>query len=387
MLPDGTPLRTLTSLVSGEGAKCGLVTTTTITHATPAGFAVACKSRGSEEKIAELYLDAGVDVLMGGGDKFFSASDRDDKKDMYQVFRDQGFPVVKTRAEMLRSRDEKILGVFSHSHTPYTIDRNNDSGLAHVPSLAETARLALDKLKGNPNGFLLQIEGGKVDHAAHGNDAGTMLYEQIAFEEAVKEAVEFALEDGETLVIITADHATGGASLNGAGSGYFDSTAGLESFAKMKGSFGRVIDSWGKKPTIKSIQDGTEHLLSIQLSKEEADVILSAIDEKYRFGDSIFYRNLNGTMGMVFANHTKVGFTSGNHTSDHVMLTAIGPGSEALHGVIENISLFDTICSVWGIKYKNPTMSREDAIKIERDEKRQAERELIALNADDPFHM
>jgi|GEM_PF-5853748 len=135
----------------------------------------------------------------------------------------------------------RLLGVFSDGHTPFSVDRNNDPLLQmSVPSLAEMASAAIDRLKSGSNGFLLQIEGGRVDHGGHGNDLAALVYDQIAFEEAVKVAVDFALSNGETLVVITTDHACGGPSLNGAGHEYGDSAAGLRTLTGMKASYAEV---------------------------------------------------------------------------------------------------------------------------------------------------
>lgn len=364
-LPDGTKLRTLTSLVSEKGVRCGLVTTTTMTHATPAGFAICSATRGAEPTIAELYLNSGVDILMGGGDRYFSASRRADKKDVYGEFVKAGFKVVKTRDEALGATSGKVLGIFGDSHLPFMVDQNNDAELQKsVPTLAEMTRLALANLKGSPKGFLLQIEGGKVDHGAHANDLAGMFYDQIAFEEAVKVAVDFALADGETLVIITADHACGGPSLNGAGEEYIDATAGLESIAKMKASYYPLTQAMGKTPNRAQVQDVHKELLGMELTADEADVLVATIGGNSPFKVSEFYGSLNGTMAVIHGNHSKVTWTSGNHTAEHVMVTAVGPGSALVHGITENIRFFDLMTGVFGVSHTNPTMSHDEARRL-----------------------
>lgn len=362
--PDGTELRTLDSLMKEAGMRTGLVTTTTITHATPAGFAVNCDDRGAEPLIAEKYLKAGVDVLFGGGNNHFAADKRRDKKDLYADFAKAGYSIARTRDDLMALKGNKFLGIFSDSHRPYTVDHMNSPELMKsTPTLAETVKVALDKLKGSPKGFLLQIEGGKVDHAAHGNDFGAMVYDQIAFEEAVKVAVEFALQDKETLVIITADHATGGPSLNGAGPGYGDSTGGLKLLGGIKSSHEKVMSALGSTPTRSLVQDVIKEKLGIGLSSEEADIIVAARGGNSPFKPSIFHGSTNATLAMILGNHTKVTWTSGNHTCDHVMVTAVGPGSEQMAGITPNIRFFDIMLAAKGLKWSNPTMSYEDAVK------------------------
>jgi alkaline phosphatase len=362
--PDKTELRTLASLMQEAGVRTGLVTTTTITHATPSGFAISCIDRDLEGLIAEKHLTAGVDVLMGGGNKFFSPTLRPDKRDLYADFTRAGYTVVKTRQELLGlDKPKKILGVFHDSHMPFTVDHlHSPELLATRPTLAEMTRAALTHLHPAPKGFLLQIEGGKVDHGGHSNDLAALLYDQMAFEEAVKVAVEFALKDKETLVIITADHATGGPALNGAGPEYIDSTEGLKTLSGMKASYEPIFKAFGASPTRTLVRDVIHDSLSIALTKEEADAVVSAVNGASPFAVSSFYKGPQATLAIVLGNYSKVTWTSQNHTSDHVLVTAIGPGKEFVAGLNANVSFFDRMLATKGLKWSNPTMTFEEAI-------------------------
>ncbi|MEO9893911.1 alkaline phosphatase, partial [Aurantibacter sp.] len=164
------------------GKKAGCVTTVPITHATPAGFCVNSKSRNAQEQIAEKYLEQKFDVMMGGGDNYFTPEKRKDKKDMYKAFASNGYEVVKTKSAMLAAANDKpILGVFHEGGLPYSIDReNNKELLQKVPTLAEMTKKAIDAMKNNPEGFVLQVEAGKVDWAAHANDIAGLIYDQAA---------------------------------------------------------------------------------------------------------------------------------------------------------------------------------------------------------------
>lgn len=363
MFPDGTELKTLYQLVREKGVRRGLVTTTRITHATPAGFAVNCIQRDLEGLIAEKYLPLDMDVLMGGGDRFFNPEKRADKRDLYSEYKSAGYTLVRNKHE-LKEAAGKLLGVFSDTHLPYTVDRINTPELdAAVPTLAEMSAKALALLKGSPNGFILQIEGGRVDHGGHSNDLAAMIYDQIEFEEAMKVAVEFALEDGETLVIITADHACGGASLNGAGEEYIESTAGLESVSKMKASYDTIFRSIGRTPTPERVAEAVRESLDIELTNEESEAVVRAAEGESPFRVSKFMSGLNSALATVLGNYTKVVFTSGNHTNEHVLVTALGPGAEACAGLTPNVSFFDLMLSAYEIEHKNPTMTFEEAKK------------------------
>ncbi len=364
MFPDGTSLRTLGQIVKEKGMKVGLVTTTTATHATPSGFVASIANRGNEAGIAVQYLEREVDVVLAGGDRFFSPTVRTDKRDLYGDFANAGYKVVKDRASMTGLKAPKLLGVFSNSHVPYTIDRDDSADIqAKVPTLAEMASCAIENLRGSSNGFLLQIEGGKVDHAGHAADVAGMVFDQMAFEDAVKVAVDFALQDGETLVIITADHATGGPALNGSGDEYWDSTAGMMSIMNAKGSFDIVMPKLRANATLAGVKDVVKAMYGHEIKEAEAQALVDSMANKHPLMVSEFTRTINMTLAAVLSNYCKVGFTCQNHTSDHVLVTAVGPGSEQCGGLTENVKFFDMILATHGWSYSNPTMTLEEAMR------------------------
>jgi len=188
-LPDGRPLRTLYSLFAEIGWKRGLVTTTEITHATPAGFATNATARGSANDIAVQYLERKVEVLLGGGSTFFDPAKRKDKRDLRAEFRAAGYTVMERAGELDQAPlDRPWLGTFYPSHLPYTLDWRSDRKLRErVPSLAAMTRRALTKLE-RADHFILQVEGGRVDHAAHANDITAAVHDLIAFDEASRSA-------------------------------------------------------------------------------------------------------------------------------------------------------------------------------------------------------
>ena len=194
---DGSFNKPILQKFKDAGKSVGCVTTVSITHATPAGFCVNNKSRGDEYEIAGQYLDLKFDVMMGGGTKFFSKETRRDKVDLLERYRSAGFAVVQNRDEMLALNSGKpILGLYSENALPYTLDAMHDVNLQKsVPTLAEMTQKAISLLSKNSKGFVMQVEGGKVDWAAHANDTAGLLYDQIAFDDAVKVALEFAEND------------------------------------------------------------------------------------------------------------------------------------------------------------------------------------------------
>jgi alkaline phosphatase len=172
VLPDGNLLTPLYTLFAQQGWARGLVTTAEITHATPAGFAAATRSRDNAQLIAAQYLDHQIDVLLGGGKPFFDPAKRKDKRDLRGDYERAGYAVVRDRAALEKApTDSRLLGVFADSHLPYTIDRmSNDRLREKVPTIAEMTRAALARLE-QKDRFILQVEGARIDHAAHNSDA------------------------------------------------------------------------------------------------------------------------------------------------------------------------------------------------------------------------
>ncbi|XWN38370.1 MAG: alkaline phosphatase [Balneola sp.] len=205
-LPDGTHCKTLLEIAKEKGMSTGLVATSTITHATPASFAAHVRSRGNQVGIAEQYLDSGNDVFLGGGREFFipqgeEGSSRKDDRNLIEEFKSRGYDYASTKEEMENSTSDKILGLFANSG----IESEN-----RTPTLEEMTNTALSKLEPNENGFFLMVEGSQIDWGGHGNNAEYVIREMKDFDDAVKAALDYAEKDGETLVVLTADHETGG---------------------------------------------------------------------------------------------------------------------------------------------------------------------------------
>ncbi len=242
-LPDGRNLKTIYELFGGIGWRRGLVTTTEITHATPAGFAANVDDRETGAKIAVQYLDRKIDVLLGGGQKFFDWKVRRDRRDLKEEYRRAGYRVMETKEELLLApKEARWLGLFDKSHLPFTVDHLNDSALqARIPTLAEMTGAALAWL-GQHEHFILQVEGGRVDQACHNCDAVSALRDQIAFDEAIDVVLAFQRSVPDTLVVITTDHGNGNLGLNGMGTAYTQSSFLFDNILDVKMSFPKLLD-------------------------------------------------------------------------------------------------------------------------------------------------
>lgn len=356
-LPDGRDLLPLYSLFDEIGWQRGLVTTTEITHATPAGFATNCSSRGSAEDIAAQYLERRVDVLLGGGKPYFDPAKRKDKKDLRAAFRAAGYAVVERAADLeTASLDQRWLGTFASGHLPYTIDQLADRELmAKVPTLARMTELALRKLE-RADRFILQIEGGRVDHAAHGCDIATAVREAVAFDEAIEAVLEFQRRVPETLFVITTDHGTGNPGLNGTGSAYKDSSPLFANTLKVNRSFENLEPDLKKASTVAGLQKALRTATGYKLPEAKAALLLPFLEKK----GYALYDQMNSTsaqLGQVLGNYFGVGWSSGSHTADYVPLVAVGPGAERFRGFLQNTDVFRHYLSLAQIDYRNPEAS------------------------------
>ncbi len=335
--PDGTAHKPILQKFKDGGKAVGCVTTVPITHATPAGFSVSTKKRDSQEEIATIYLDLKFDVMMGGGTEFFSADKRKDGRDLFAEFARNGIQVARTRAEMQNLKSgTPVLGVFHEDGLPYALDHASDSGLlTTIPTLAEMTHKAIEQLSKNPNGFVLQVEGGKVDWAAHANDLAALVYDQIAFDDAVGVAIAFAEKNEDTLVIITTDHG--------------NSSPGLIKSSKVDESFDKVqkfkyTNEWvlngiRKTDTPQQIIDRLYEAQGTAITKEEASELLAHYSDLDNEGIYNAYKLPFKRLGQIQQNYTSVGWSGMDHTGEFVELAMFGPGSEALPPFVKNTDL------------------------------------------------
>ncbi|MGH1362556.1 MAG: alkaline phosphatase [Calditrichia bacterium] len=222
MLPDGRKPVSLLQISQDLGMKTGLVSTSSITHATPACFATHVTSRKFEPIIARQLIASGVNVMLGGGKSFFipksdTLSRRPDERNLLQEATTNGYQLAMSADEMRQIENGDVLGLFAASGL------KND---AHEPTVKQMTEKALNLLKDSEKGFFLMVEGSQIDWGGHNNDPEYVIREMIAFDEAVKYALDFAKNDGQTLVVVTADHETGGMGLHGGNNDGSDLTFG-----------------------------------------------------------------------------------------------------------------------------------------------------------------
>ena len=361
VLPDGTRLTPIAHIVKNAGKKVGLVTTTRITHATPAGFAAVQPSRDAEDEIAPQYKGI-VDVLMGGGLRHYAPDQRKDQRNLIEEYQKAGYTYWNRRDSVLSNeRPDKVLGLFSGSHLPFTINHLNSEALKHtVPTLAEMTRKALEILSQSREGFLLQVEGGRVDHAAHANDAAAIFWDQLAFDDAIEVAYEFASKHNDTLLLITSDHGNSNPGLNGMGVEYGDSDKAFAKLTEAKCSF-ELLPSRLRNADADTVRTVIREQLGIEISGAEANALASALANQLPPIWNAQHRNLQGLLGQILSNYNGIGWTGTSHTADYTWITAIGRGREEFHGLVRNTDAFYKMLKLFGLSFKNPSMSPAEA--------------------------
>lgn len=346
---DGSFNKPILQKFKDAGKSVGCVTTVPITHATPAGFCVNSAKRSAMPEIALMYHDLRFDVMMGGGTEFFDAEKRKDKLDVFGKFEKSGYAVVKNRKAMLAikgNENRPILGVFHEDGLPYTLDRENDASLKNsIPTLAEMTRTAIDKLRQNKNGFVLQVEGGKVDWAAHANDAPALIHDQLAFDDAVAEAIAFAEADRNTLVIITTDHGNANPGL------FYGNKANdhFDSLQRYRHTNDWILNGTRPNTSLSALKERIEYAQSWTPRDEEAKEILN------------HYHSLDGEglynprklpfrpLAIIQEKHTSVGWGAMDHSADYVELAMYGPGKEMLKPFVKNHELHQLMLDITGV--------------------------------------
>ncbi|MEY4751535.1 MAG: alkaline phosphatase PhoA [Pseudomonadota bacterium] len=220
---NGTAVPTLLELAKAAGKSVGAVTTTRVTHATPAAtYSHICHRDGENDIAAQVVpgsgkfnaaLGTGLDVLLGGGSRFFipatAGGKRTDGQDLTALLTTAGYTYVNTGTAFKAvdpATTTKLVGLFNADHLNYDLDRAKSGGTIDEPSLADMTEKALRLLQKNTaKGYFLMVEGGRIDHALHGTNAKRALQDTIAFDDAIKRALSL-VDLKNTLIVVTADH-------------------------------------------------------------------------------------------------------------------------------------------------------------------------------------
>ena len=319
--PDGGRLPTILQTAKRHGKSTGLISTSEITHASPAAFAAHVIDRDQYAAIADQFFDnqwSGqpmVDVLLGGGLAYFRREDRD----LVAEFVAAGYTTAFDSGQLATADGPKLLGLFADEWLASAWDRDQAT-----PSLTDMTRAALDILKEDPDGFFLLVEGSQIDWAAHDNDVVGVISEMEDFNAAVAAALEFAARSGDTLLVITADHETSGMSLGRDDIYRWDPRPirGMQATpAALTADFVAADES---------LSDFLASRLPFALTEQERGVL----DDTPRDQEPVF-----AAICAMFDLRTLTAWGSPGHTTVDVPLYATGPGSDQLRGTLQNEEL------------------------------------------------
>jgi alkaline phosphatase len=342
---NGTIAATILELAKAKGKAVGSITTTELTHATPAAtFSHIC-NRNAQYAIAAQIVPGGagynaalldgVDVLMGGGRNHFTPFDaasnktgRADGRNLLTELSVKGYTVAATKADMAAApANKKFIGLFSSkSHLEYELDRSATPPLgegATQPSLAEMTVKSIDLLSQNSNGYFLMVEGGRIDHALHGINAKRAIVDTIAFDDAIKAALDkIKLTDptlANTLIVVTADH---------------DHTLTFNGYGKRGNPILDINRNYKDgKPSLDA--DGNTYTTLVFGNGPNRPALRTNVDSATALGNN-------------YLQETGVRLASETHGGGDVQLFATGSGAKTFKGTMDNTKVFGLLKSAFG---------------------------------------
>jgi len=351
MSPEGKTLKTAAERAKELGYKIGLVVTSTVTDATPAVWASHVKNRSEQAEIASQYLQKGIDVILGGGRSYWipkneKGSSRQDDRNLIEEAKNLGYNVVYNLEQLEGVNEGKLLGLFANGNMPFVLDGDPTV----VPSLADMTQKAIELLTKDSNGFFLMVEGSRIDHASHNNDAASVTAEVRAFDKALGVAIEFyKAHPRETLLVVTTDHDNGGLSLTEAydtkGKERYATVDDLNTIFMVPFSFEKAQQTVGTPVTREAVdklfKDHYVGSLNIPDEWKQKLVEGKAITPSLT---SPFYANLGAGFTSVFM----VSWSTSGHTATPVWAVSLGYGSSRLKGYIDNTDIAKLLFWVLG---------------------------------------
>jgi len=300
---DSSPVETVLEAAGKRGWATGLVATSSVTHATPAAFAAHVPSRAMQFEIARQMTELGVDVILGGGTRWFSAAARPDRANLLGRL-DSTHTVVTSAAtfDALPAGTMRLIGLFGDNDMP--------PAPARAPTLPAMTRKAIDVLSKDPDGFFLMVEGSQPDWRGHDNEPiEAVVAEMLDFDAAIGVALDYQRREPDVLVLVVSDHETGGMAIETTrdstilGSASSGLTAAVRSLARAMG-----------------------------LMSDAAADTARATSEHLQGTAATLQRQARGARN----ERVVVDYTTTGHTGQMIPLFASGPGAEQFAGMIDN---------------------------------------------------
>ncbi|NPC93209.1 alkaline phosphatase [Bacillus sp. WMMC1349] len=335
-----------------EGAKkvgkaTGIIATSEIQHATPAAFSAHHYDRNHFDVLGEQQVYQNIDIVLGGGKESLlpgtKQKSRRDGEDLLKVIQDKKYDVVDTKADLMKSKSKKIWGIFSQRDLAFDMDRQSTH--PEQPRLAEMTKKSIQTLSKDQDGFFLFVEGSKSDWAAHQNDPVGLISDVLAFDEAAKEALDFAKKDKNTMIIAVTDHGNSGISIGNSHTTKGYNTTPVSAYidplkkAKMtlEGATSQLKDDLFNIEEAARLY-GLDHLTATEQKQ------LAAVNNK---------KEAATVFTTLLANRSNIGFTTGGHTGEDVFLYSYGPKKPV--GLIENIDIAKMVAKAMGFNLNRLT--------------------------------
>jgi alkaline phosphatase len=333
------PLATVLEGAKLQGKATGLISTSRITHATPASYAAHIQDRGWDNEIMEHLVYQDINVVLGGGRRHLipeaGGGRRTDGENLVQVLRDRGYEFVNGKIALEAASGPKVWGMFDDSHMEAEIDRLEFA--PQQPSIADMTSKALEILSQDPDGFFLMVEGSQVDWAGHANDPIYMITDFLAFDDAVAEVLDFASNpaNGNTLVLIFPDHNTGALAIGS----YYQQVSYTETKVEdligplegMKLSAYGVARKLGDDTSTENIKAQVKTWWGIDLTDEDLDAIFALVDSGLSFDYAL--------SEYVSATYTVFGWTTHGHTGEDVPVWTYASDGNRPFGQFDNTDM------------------------------------------------
>jgi alkaline phosphatase len=342
------PVQTVLEWAKLQGKKTGIVVTSQINHATPASYLAHNESRRNYNAIADSYIDDGIkaDVILGGGWQYFIREDRN----LVNEFTAAGFHYIDNYLALdSLPKNKPVLGLFADVGLPWALDDTNESRLSSM------TKAAVGQLE-NPHGFFMLVEASQIDWAGHSNDIAAAMAEMTDLAKTIEYLASYVDKNPETLVILTADHSTGGFTI--AANGVYEWNPDI--LRTMKHSPLHIAKKFAETDIT---PEEANQLLNFRLTKDE---LIQLQQAKYVASEKLatFYAaskvdqesmsepNITNTLykeiKKVIDKRTNTGWTSGGHTAIDVPVFAFGHGSELFKGKLDNTDIAKLIFTLQG---------------------------------------
>ncbi|WCJ64660.1 alkaline phosphatase [Agrobacterium tumefaciens] len=349
----------------------GIVTTAEVQDATPAAVVAHTRKRGDKAEINGMLFDVKPDVLLGGGSAYFlpqatAGSKRKDDKDYIALFKEAGYSLATSKAELATAAGTntgKILGLFHTGNMDAVLDREflkkgTTAKFPDQPGLVDMTKVALDNLSKNPEGFFLLVEAASIDKMSHPLDWDRAIFETIEFDKTIGIAREFAAKNPDTLIIVTGDH-THGVSIIGT---VDDNKPGTEMREKVgtyaEAGFPNYEDKDGdgypdkvdvSRRLFLNANNGPDHYETFR-PKLDGPFTPAVQNEKKEYVANEQYKDVPGAV--LVTGIIPKSSDSGVHAVDDVVLQAEGPGAEGFRGYMEQSDVYKGLAEAFALGAK-----------------------------------